>query len=292
MAFRAARTTSSAFAGWSLHREAGTLEANLRHDAPSGLDARTSGRAAASQALAGGLGLKTSLATGFRPPTLYELYDPGALPGTSVANPDLRPETSVSSDGGLYFQAGEAFYVEALAFRQETRQTIVALPAPSSPNLFRFENVNRTRSTGVEAALHARMPLGFSLDLAWTRTDAVILDNDAADPRDNGNRVPGVPRERWNASAAWRQGGWHAWLQARYSGRRYVDTANTRYLQPYTLFDAGLNVPLGHGFELGVEGRNLTNVTYAELDNYPPPGTQGFLTLRWKWGGGDLGAAP
>jgi vitamin B12 transporter len=288
--FEAARSTGSLFAAWDYHPAGGTWEASLRQDALSDQPGRATGRAAFSSALAGGFGLKGSAATGYRPPTLYELYDPGSSAGTSVANPGLQPELSTSRDGGVYYAREEALYGELLAFRQDTRQQIVALPAPASPNLFRFENVNRTRSTGLEASLETRglagLPgwQGLATSLTWTQQRAEILDNDAIDPRDNGHLVPGVPERRGAASLAWRGGGWHLWLQARHSGRRFVDTANTRYLQAYTVVDAGLTVPLGAGWSASLEGRNLGNVTYAELDNFPPPGLQVFFTLRWQRG--------
>ena len=290
--FRAARSTASVFAAWDYHPPRGAWEASLRHDAPSDLPGRTTARAALSQPLAGPLGLKASAATGYRPPTLFERYDPGAFGDASVANPALQPERSRSRDGGLYAWLGDALgtslYAEALAFRQEADQQILAIPAPASPNLFRFENVNRTRNSGVEAALSLRLPAGgagaVALDAAWTRQQALILDNDAVDARDNGHRVPGVPDEHANLSLAWRRAGWHGWLQARHRGRRFVDSANTRYLQPYTVADAGLTAPLVSGWSLALEGRNLGNVTYAEQDNFPPPGRQWFLTLRWQRG--------
>ncbi|MCH9045527.1 MAG: TonB-dependent receptor [SAR324 cluster bacterium] len=283
--FTARRTTLSAYTSWTLHRAAGTWEASLRRDALSDLDPQTTYRAAFAEALIDGFGAKGSHGTGYRPPTLYELFDPGAFGDSSVANPELRPETSRSTDGGLFLELGDHLYLEALYFRQDFEDNIIAFPAPDSPNLFRFENLARTRSSGIEALANLRLPGRVTLNATWTRTDALIVSNDAIDPRDNGNRVPGVPRTRWNASLAWRKEAWHAWLQVRDSDRRFVDTANTRFLQPYRLYDAGVSFPIAWGLEASVEGKNLTNVTYAELDNFPPPGRQGFFTLRWRLGG-------
>ncbi|MCH8077452.1 MAG: TonB-dependent receptor [SAR324 cluster bacterium] len=285
-AFRAERNTYAIYAAWTLNRDAGTLETALRHDRLSGLDAVTTGRAAFSEALYGGFGLKGSVATGYRPPTLYELHDPGAFSGDSVANPALRPENSISRDGGIFLEWGKWLFGEALYFRQDTTDNIISLPAPESSSLFRFENVSRTRSTGVEAALNLRFTSKFSMDAAWTRTRAVILENDAVDPRTNGKRVPGVPDRLWKVSMDWRRGGKHLWLQVRHKGTRYVDALNTIFLRPFTVYDGGISVSLGQYFQVSLEGRNLGNVTYAEKDNFPPPGRRGLLTLRWTpWGG-------
>jgi vitamin B12 transporter len=276
-AFAAARTTASVFGAWDFHPPTGTWEASLRHDALSDRPGRTTARLAASHGLGAGFGLKSSAGSAFRPPTLYELYDPGLFGDvTAVGNPALESETTRSVDGGLYLQRGEALYAELLAFRQRADRQIVVVES-------RFENLDATRTAGLEAALSLRGlggVGGLTLDAAWTEQSTAILAH--LDPRYVGHAVPGVPDRHGNLSLAWRRGGWHAWLQARHSGRRYVDAANSRYLLPYTVVDVGGTVPLGGGWSAGVEGRNVGNVTYAELDNFPPPGAQLFFTLRWQ----------
>ena len=285
--FDAERTILSARGEWSYHREHGTWEAALRYEALSDLGNETTWRAALAEALWEGIGLKGSHGTGYRPPSLYELYDPGSLAGSapaSVANPGLLPERTRSSDLGVFLEREETLYLEWMAFRHDSENTIVAVPAAENPNLLRFENVTRTRSTGSETSLSLRWGGGWSLDAGWTRTDAIIVDNGGGDPREIGNRLPGIPRDRYTLSTAWRGGGWHPWLQSRHQGAQFIDTANTRYLKAYTLVDAGITIPITASWEVSLTGRNLTNITYAELDNYPPPGRQGFLTLRWKTG--------
>jgi outer membrane receptor protein involved in Fe transport len=73
------------------------------------------------------------------------------------------------------------------------------------------------------------------------------------------------------------------YLAARYSGRRFIDTANSRFLASYLVADGGFSFPLRYGFSAGLEGKNLTNESYAELENFPPPGRELFLTLRWRY---------
>ena len=273
------RTTFSLHAAWTQHRDGGTLEAGARHDRLSHLGGKTTFRTALSETLVGGMGVKASTGTGYRPPTLYEMFDPGAF-GDSAANPDLQPETSVSRDGGIFWQWGEWLYTEALYFRQDTKNNINFIDAPGPPIKFRPENLERIRSTGVETTVNLRAWGGLTVDLSWTRTKAIILA--AENPKVIGNKVPGVPDRRFTASVAWRQGGWHVWTQIRHSGNRFVDVENSISLLAFTVIDAGLTVPLGRHFEVGIEGRNLTNETYSEKDNFPPPGRQGFFTLRWR----------
>ncbi len=222
--------------------------------------------------------MKLSLGSGYRPPSLYELHDPGAFSSSlSMANPELQPETSTSRDGGLFWEPGEHVYAELLAFHQDTRNQIIAYPEGS--RLY-FRNLAHTRSRGVEAALNLRLPGRVAVDLNYTRTDAIVLE--AVDPALRGNRVPGVPERQWKAALSWRPGRWRLWTLARHSGTRYVDDSNSRFLRPYTVWDGGLTLPLTRAFSLSVEGRNLTNITYAEVDNHPPAGRRALVTLRWN----------
>ncbi len=279
--FRAVRKSYDGHGSWTRHGVSGTLEAALRYDDLSDVGSRVSGRAAFSQEFPWGFGLKGGLGTGYRPPTLYEMRDPGTSDLSNPGNPDLLPETSLSGEAGVFHQSGEAVYGEIFYFYRDTRNEIVVPPATD----LKFYNVQRTRSTGFEAALNMRFPHGFSLDATYTRTDAVIVafeDPNTPDSNVTGHRVPGVPDVRASLSAAWRKGPWQVWMQARHGGKRFVDEANIDFLRAYTLLDAGVNFPIGAGFEGALEGRNLTNATYTELDNRPTPGMQGFVTVRWK----------
>jgi vitamin B12 transporter len=286
------RDQGSLYSRWADHLERGALDASVRFDGYSDVSAQGTYRVAASHRVLGGFGLKASQGTGYRPPSLYELYDPGSPAGLSAANPNLRPEQSTSADGGVFFEVTDRFYGEAIAFRQEYRDNIVAIANPASPSLFRFENLTRTRSTGVEASAQVRPTPQWTLQASGTQTTAILLDNDAVDPRDNGKRVPGIPEARATAEVRWRRESWSVYGKGRYSSARYVDTANTRRLGGYHVYDAGLGFPLPGGFGGGFEARNLLNATYAEQENYPAPGREVFLTVRWRWKEEIPGAPP
>jgi outer membrane receptor protein involved in Fe transport len=289
--FAAQRDTGWLAAQWNRRWERTILEAAVRADSYSDVAGQETWRLAGSQTLARGgsgesFGLKAGAGTGYRPPSLYELYDPGSILGASAANPRLKPEQSQSQDAGVYADWPERFYGELLDFEQDFRNTVALVADPASPALFRFENLTRTRSTGYEALATWKPTRGLTLSVNYTRIRAVLLDNDAIDPRDNGKQVPGIPTERGSAELAWRREGWSVYAKARSSAERFVDTANSRALRPYTVWDAGIGVPLPRGFEASLDARNLTSETYAEVDNYPAPGRQVFLTLRWRLGAG------
>ncbi len=277
--FEVTRDLTSLYGLWKEHLERGILEASLRLDHFSDLPFQSTYRLAMSRYLAPHFGLKASNATGYRPPTLYELFFPGTSEQSS-ANPDLLPEESQSLDGGFFVEVKKKFYFEALYFRQDLRNDIVAVGGQPSDSLFQLRNISRTRSTGLEMTLHYRAGR-LNLNLGLTRTKALIRANE--DGRYVGNLVPGIPATKWSAAVTWRKRLWHAHLSFRFTDRRFIDTANSRFLNSYRLLDAGIGFPIGLGLEGALEGKNLTNETYAELENFPPLGRTLFFTLRWRF---------
>ena len=281
--FSAEREQAGFSAQWNWHLSGGALEAALREDVQTGLIPQGTWRVAGAHFLAEPLGAKTSWATGYRPPSLYELYDPGAGESESAANPGLVPESSRAVDAGLFLERAGRYYTEVSTFRQDTTNNIVAVASRERPNRFRFENLAQTRSTGLELSASLHLSANTALDASASRTTAIIVSS-GLDPRDAGNQVPGVPVLRWRTGLSWRREQWRASTSLRHSGRRYVDSANSRYLKSYRVWDAGLTVPLGAGFSLGLDGRNLANTAYADLENRPPPGRELLLSLRWRAG--------
>ena len=182
--FSAARDRRSAYVHWTWHQERGTLEGSLRRDEFSDVVefsdvserstyrlGQSTYRLGLSRFLGDTWGIKASRGTGYRPPTLYELFDPGSFSGAPLSNPELVPEDSVSSDGGLFIESSGKYYGELLYFEQNVRNDIVAIADPSATSQFRLQNVFRTRSTGWEAAFNIRFATGLSLDVSWTGDD-------------------------------------------------------------------------------------------------------------------------
>lgn len=70
--------------------------------------------------------LFATVSTGFNPASLYQLYDPTKPFGayTSRGNPDLKPETSVSVEGGFKKEFSAGSYLTVSAFYTSTRNAI------------------------------------------------------------------------------------------------------------------------------------------------------------------------
>lgn len=139
-------------------------------------------RATAAYALgASGVRLKASASTGFRAPSLFELF--GAAFGEAVGNTGLEPEQSESVELGFERTAGERGTFGVTVFRIDTDDEIRfdagTFGNGDAPNYF---NIGATRSSGVEIAGDWAAAERISLGLSYTYNEAedergVPLDN-------------------------------------------------------------------------------------------------------------------
>lgn len=113
-----------------------------------------------------GTRLKGNYGTGFKAPTLYQLYAPGTIYG-AIGNPDLAAETSHGWDAGVEQDLfGDVLQVGASWFHNDFRNLIDYLGAAG------YQNVAKARSEGVESFLEIRPMDGLSLRGNYTYTRA------------------------------------------------------------------------------------------------------------------------
>jgi iron complex outermembrane recepter protein len=183
---------------------------------------------------------------GFETPTFAELaYRPGGATGLNLA---LRASKSRHAEAGFKGRWGEALRVEGAAFRIETRDEIVT--NASSGGRTDFRNAGRTVREGFELAMRGRLGAGLEAMLAYTALDARFTEafTSGGTVVPAGRRLPGVPPVVLHAQIAWRPaGGFHAAIEARHSGKVYVNEANGDAAAAYTV----ANVRVGYEHLLG-----------------------------------------
>jgi outer membrane cobalamin receptor len=151
----------------SLRRFSLTLGA--REEVFSGGSSVFSPNVAAAFTLSGTLRLRGSAGHGFRLPTYLDLYysDP-----TTIGNPNLKPESSWSYEGGLDWNPGSGRYAfTATGFRLDQSNAIdyskYSLAAPWQAN-----NVGSLNFTGAETSLRVRLSGSQQLQLSYTAVRA------------------------------------------------------------------------------------------------------------------------
>jgi iron complex outermembrane recepter protein len=139
----------------------------------------TSWRAGLSFDATPNLVLFGSASTGFRTPTIHQLFAGSIDPfGTTANNPDLEPEHSLNLELGLRTRLsllGRAHAAEASVFQLDRRDFILASagqyanPEEGAEN--RWENIGGARNRGFELALRSE-PARVWWELAYTHLDA------------------------------------------------------------------------------------------------------------------------
>lgn len=144
------------------------LVANIRHDANDQFGGATTFRVAPSYIVPGTeTRLKGSVGTGFKPPTLSQLYQD--YPGFRFfGNPNLRPEESFGFDGGFEQPLFDGFMtVGATYFQTDFKNLIQTAYYPTySTNV----NVGRATAYGTESFVALRFDEFWSGRLDWTTT--------------------------------------------------------------------------------------------------------------------------
>lgn len=153
------------------------LSLTLRYDDYSDFDGQLSGRAALSYALSDATTLRTSIATGYRAPSLYERFGPYA--GSTA----LDPESSRSIDLGIEHNYGDRGSVRATLFYTEIDDLIGfgtspnCLPSQSFGCYTQLDDTTKTKGLELSGsyAFSDRVRLSGSYTLTEADTDGERL---------------------------------------------------------------------------------------------------------------------
>lgn len=241
-----------------------TLTAGLRHDQHSAFGGNTTYRSTVSYLLPGTeTRVHSSVGTGFRAPSLYELYDP------TYGNADLQPERSVGFDVGVE----QSFLAERLSadltyFRLQVDNLIDYDFVTSMYN----QVPGRTRSQGVEASFTYSATDWLDLGGSYTYTDSAKPD---------GTRNVRVPRHAIvllaNARPAEK---WTVGADLKF----VMDTVDVSdKLDDYVLFNAKVAYQLSESTEIYLRGENLLNENYQTVAGYGTPGISAFAGIKAKF---------
>lgn len=213
---------------------------------------------------------RASVGAGYRAPGFKELLLHFENPGVGYVvdgNPDLAPETSESVHAGGEWRPRSWLWLAGNAFDNELHDLIAAVSVDGGdgPMQFRYQNVGRARTSGVEAtAAVAAGRLGVELGAAWTR--ARDLDGDRP--------LEGVPALRVAAAVRWRDrgDGFDAAVEGAITGPRpYYPTDLADWTSPRAELRARVakRFTSGVGFTLGAD--NLLGAGDDRYDPLPPP---------------------
>ena len=219
-----------------------------------------------------GTRLKASLGTGFKSPSLYQLFAPATSWGP-VGNPELRPERATGIDAGIEQRLAGGRLVLGVTWFENRLRDLVDFDFQSG-----YINIGRARLEGLEASAELRPYEGLHFGAAYTRLSARDLDAQTDLLR--------RPRNKLSADASARLfGRFDLAASLLWVGRRLDrDFSAVPYaivtLPGYVLLDAVLTASLGSGLEVFVRADNLLGTRYETVWGYGSPGRAFRTGLR------------
>ena len=231
------------------------------------------GRIAAKRDLGGGIYFRTAAYTGFRAPTLNELYRPFRV-GNNVteANGALVPERLYGVEGGFGGDYGRVTW-EATGFYNQLKNAVTNVTIGVGPGTFpqfpgagfivaggiltQRQNAGTINAEGFEGDFTFAVTPTFKIRGAADYTHAEV-DGGAVAPQLTGKRPAQAPSFTATAGADWQaieRLGLHADL--RYESSRWDDDLNTVHLGPGTRVDAQADWAFSRSMKVFVEATNL-----------------------------------
>jgi vitamin B12 transporter len=216
--------------------------------------------------------IKGSYGTGFKAPTLYQLYAPATYWGP-IGNENLNPEESIGWDVGI----------EQFMFKNRLNFGITYF-SNEFDNLIQYDwavgfiNVASAATGGLEMFL-AAFPvknLNFRLNYTYTKSE----------DKTTGEELLRRPKHKANASVNYKfLKKADAYLDIIHVGKRFdvlpfpivVEAA------PYTLFNLTLTYEISGNIEIFGRIINLFDVEYEEALGYGTAGLSGYLGIRLNY---------
>lgn len=211
-----------------------------------------------------GTRLKATLGTGFKSPSLYQLFAPATSYGP-VGNPLLRPERALGWDAGIEQRLAAGRVVLGLTWFKNSFRDLVDFDFQTG-----YVNIGRARTRGLEASAEVRPSGAIRLTVSYTRLSA----------RDTGTGAELLrrPRDKFSAEAGIRLlGRFDLTARTLWVGRRFdrnfsVYPYQTVALPGYVIVDAVLSTALGRRIEVFAGVDNIIDARYETVWGYGAPG--------------------
>jgi len=176
--------------------------------------------------------LKGGVSTGYKTPSLGQLHNGvSGIAGNglvnTVGNPDLKPETSVNYEAGLYYENENNVKANITGFISNFRNAIESETIDAST--YSYRNVGKAINQGIEVATSFPVFIPeLTMNINYTYTES----------KQRGGDNPGAPltntaRHMANAKMSWQMSELlSSWIAAEYHGKTPRYTSNVENLSP------------------------------------------------------------
>ncbi len=223
--------------------------------------------------------MKGGVSRGYRTPDLNDLHS-GVNGATrqgqviTIGNPDLEPETTTSTEFGVYFDSLAGFNANATLFHNKFKDKIASgdpiqitgRPGIPDGSYAQQINIDEAVTQGLELAASWAFAPAWTLSANYTYTDSEQKSGD-----NKGEPLTNTPEHLANAKLNWQTTDrLNLWLKSEYRGERarftssYENLAdNGRYSTNQSIYDTlGKNTKAYTLFHLGGSYRASENLTF------------------------------
>ena len=260
----------------------GAITTDQRFANRDGVEA--TGRAGALFHASDAIALRAAGYTGFRLPTLNELYRPFVVfPITTQANAALGLERLRGVEGGFDLTPMRGVSLGVTGFYNRLEGAIANVTI--APNVRQRQNVDAIVARGVEVTARATQGQ-LSLDGSYAFSDSKVRASGASAQLD-GYIPAQSPRHTASATLAWQdRHGLGLSLTGRHVGKQFEDDLQSDVLPAFTTLDGVVSVPVAARWTVVARGENLTDTTIVTRN---AGGSIDLGTPRRLWIGVRLG---
>jgi outer membrane receptor protein involved in Fe transport len=279
-----------------MDRATGALRINSRFPNRDGEE--INGRVAIRLKATDDLTLRAAVFSGFRVPTLNELYRPFRV-GNDVteANPALDPEHALGTEAGFEWQATETFRLTATGFVNRLEDAVSNVTIGFGPGTFnpggfipaggvlrQRQNIDLVLAPGVEANAEWQIVASLRIKAGYLFTRPTI--ERAADQSLVGNLLAQTPEHvvtagiEWDPNAKWKVG-----AQVRHSSSQFEDDQNSRSLDSFTVCDLMAMYQFNEHLSASLRAENVFNTqieTGRSADGLVSIGSPRLVTLQLR----------
>jgi vitamin B12 transporter len=245
------------------------------------------------------LAFRAAAYTGFRVPTLNELYRPFRV-GSDVteANPNLKPERLLGGEAGIDWQASETIRLSGTAFLNSLQDAVGNVTIGFGPGTFnpggfipaggvlrQRQNLDLVLAPGFEVTGAWQVHPRVTLKVSYLFTRPTIQQ--AADASLEGKLLAQTPENVFTGTIEWKPAArWTLTAQTRYSDRQFEDDLNWRVLASFTTVDAAVTYDFSERISAALRAENLFNEqieTGKSADGLVSIGAPRLVAFELRW---------
>jgi len=209
--------------------------------------------------------LKASYGTGFKAPSLYQLYAPATAWGP-IGNTNLKPEESESYEAGFEQEITDNLKMEITYFHSQLKNLIDFVSGQG------YVNIGKARIKGIESKIDYQLMKNLTLTLGYTGMDTENKENHAELARRPLNKLVFKLKNEIDRLTIF--------FDISYVGHRYSDNSGTQLLKPYILSNLALNYKLKDNLEVFSRFENIFDEKYEEVKGYQTPKFSGYAGFK------------